>query len=103
MALAYALVLTERDLLKVEALEHMAAARGGDTGVQEVMGGCYGLTDREVEVLKYLVLGRSSRRIQEELLISESTVHTHARHIYQKLGIHSKQELLDMVEELRGR
>ena len=56
------------------------------------------LTDREREVLGFLLAGRSSRRIQEELFISESTANTHIRHIYQKLEVHSRQELLDLFE-----
>ncbi|MDR1421432.1 MAG: LuxR C-terminal-related transcriptional regulator [Coriobacteriales bacterium] len=59
----------------------------------------YLLTQRETDVLRLLLAGRSSRRIQEELLVSESTAHTHIRHIYTKLNIHSKQELIDIVEE----
>lgn len=60
----------------------------------------FGLTDRESEILYHLLRGRSSRRIQEELFISESTANTHIRHIYAKVGIHSKQELLDLAEAM---
>ncbi|MFR5091378.1 MAG: response regulator transcription factor [Adlercreutzia equolifaciens] len=41
--------------------------------------------------------GRNLAYIQEELFISKSTVSTHRQHIYKKLGIHSQQELLDLV------
>lgn len=60
----------------------------------------FNLTDRESEVLYHLLRGRSSRRIQEELFISESTANTHIRHIYGKLGVHSKQELLDLADTM---
>ncbi len=43
--------------------------------------------------------GRSAARIQEELFISKGTVSTHLRHIYQKMDVHSKQELLDVIED----
>ena len=33
--------------------------------------------------------------------LSEGTIKAHVSHVYQKLGIHSKDELLDMVEALR--
>ena len=35
----------------------------------------------------------------ERLVISENTVRTHAKHIYTKLDIHRRQELLDMLHE----
>ncbi|MDR0499752.1 MAG: LuxR C-terminal-related transcriptional regulator [Coriobacteriales bacterium] len=55
----------------------------------------FGLTQREIEVLRYLVLGRSTPRIAQVLIISENTVHSHIRHIYRKFGVHNRQELLD--------
>ena len=57
------------------------------------------LTAREREVLRLLVAGRSSRRIQDELQISLSTANTHIRHIYEKAGVRTKQELIDAVQE----
>ncbi|MBQ6585297.1 MAG: LuxR family transcriptional regulator, partial [Coriobacteriales bacterium] len=59
----------------------------------------YGLSERESEILTYLAKGRSAAFIQEQLVLSYSTVSTHRQHIYQKLGIHSQQELLDLVDK----
>lgn len=56
------------------------------------------LSPRETEIMILFAKGRSSPRIQEELFISRGTCTTHLRHIYQKLGIHDKQELLDLIE-----
>jgi DNA-binding CsgD family transcriptional regulator len=53
------------------------------------------LTPRELEVLEILAKGNNLARVQEDLCISEGTAITHRRNIYQKLGIHSKQELID--------
>lgn len=58
----------------------------------------HGLTGRETEILELLVRGHSKTRIAETFLISENTVRGHAKHIYAKLGVHSKQELLDAFE-----
>lgn len=58
----------------------------------------YGLTQREAEVFELFAAGRDSGYIREKLYISRDTVHTHLKHIYQKLGIHSKREMFDMVE-----
>ena len=57
----------------------------------------HGLTSRECEVLELLVRGHGKTRIAETFLISENTVRGHVKHIYSKLGVHSKQELLDRV------
>ena len=58
----------------------------------------YGLTRRECEILGLLVRGRSKAHIAEAFIISENTVRGHVKHIYAKLGIHNKQELLDLFE-----
>lgn len=58
--------------------------------------GC--LSPREADVLRLLARGRTTTRIQDELHISMNTVNTHVRHVFQKLGVHSRQELLDLVE-----
>lgn len=56
-----------------------------------------GLTERETEVLAMYASGRSAVYIAEELFLSNYTVKTHLRRCYAKLGIHSRQELLDLV------
>ena len=61
----------------------------------------YKLSDREAEVLALLGEGYSRTHIREALGVSEGTIKAHVSHVYQKLGIHSKDELLDMVEALR--
>lgn len=62
----------------------------------------FGLTSREADVLAYLLAGRSRDYIERELVLSKSTVKTHVRHIYEKTGVHSQQELLDLAEEARA-
>ena len=58
----------------------------------------YGLSEREGEIMIMFAKGRNLAYIQDELFISKSTVSTHRQHIYKKLGIHSQQELLDLVQ-----
>lgn len=58
-----------------------------------------GLSARELEVLEEFARGRSAASIAEKLFISPNTVKTHLRRIYEKAGIHSRRELLDMMEE----
>lgn len=59
------------------------------------------LSRREREVFTYLVRGRDTPFIAERLFISSNTVKTHIRNIYAKVGVRTRQELLDTVEEYR--
>ncbi len=61
----------------------------------------FGLSAREAEVCAYLARGRSQTYIRDALLLSKNTVSTHVRRLYAKLGVHSKQELIDLVERRR--
>lgn len=58
----------------------------------------YELSPREADVLLLLMKGRSQEKIQDELCIARSTASTHIHHVYQKLGVHSKQEVIDLAE-----
>lgn len=60
------------------------------------------LSPREGEILVLLAQGRSAPFIAEELFVSTNTVKTHIRRIYSKVGVHSKEELLDIVHGERG-
>ncbi len=57
-----------------------------------------GLSPREREVLLCLARGMSIPRIESELVISNSTAKTHVRHVYRKLGIHSRDELRMLLD-----
>ena len=45
-----------------------------------------GLTERERDVLRLIVVGRNNSEIASELYVSEATVKTHINHIFAKLG-----------------
>ena len=53
-----------------------------------------GLTEREQEVLRYLAEGVANNEIAEALVISIKTVARHRENIMQKLGLHSRSELV---------
>ncbi len=61
-----------------------------------------GLSPRETQVLGYLIRGRGSTFISQELCISVQTVKTHTKHIYEKLDVHSREDLLTLVEQTRA-
>lgn len=58
----------------------------------------YRLTAREADLLPLLARGRSLPFIQEKPGVSNSTARTHTRNIYLKLDVHTRQELIDLVE-----
>lgn len=60
------------------------------------------LTARETEILPYLAQGRSRKVIAEKLVLSENTIKTYISNVYSKLGVHTQQELIDLVQE-KGR
>ncbi len=65
------------------------------------VGEKYELSERQQEVLALMAQGRNAKYIENALTISLSTVQTHIRNIYRKLGVHSRQELLDLIEEMK--
>ncbi len=64
---------------------------------EELRESC-GISPREVEVLFYLGRGYSHAYIARKLFLSENTVRTHVRHIYAKLGVGNREELLDLID-----
>ena len=57
-----------------------------------------GLTQTEEQIALLAVRGRSRAVIARELGYSANTVRNYTHTLYSKLGIHSKQELIDLVE-----
>lgn len=59
-----------------------------------------GLTPREQDVLVALARGRSAQYVADTFVVSKETARTHIRHVYQKLDVHSREELMDLVERI---
>ncbi len=62
----------------------------------------HGLTAKETAVFELAARGRSTQRIHEELGISVGTVNTHLAHIYKKLDVHDRQQMIDMLDARGG-
>lgn len=60
----------------------------------------YALSEREAEVCELLTRGNTRAGIATRLYVSENTVRTHVKNIYAKLDIHSKQQLIDLVDNI---
>jgi DNA-binding CsgD family transcriptional regulator len=54
------------------------------------------LTPQEERVATLAATGATTREIADQLYVSTSTIETHLEHIYTKLGIHSRRELMAM-------
>ena len=61
----------------------------------------YGLSAREAEVFVLLAKNKEAKAIADELFISFNTARTHIRKIYGKLDVHSRRELMDLIEDYR--
>ncbi len=59
----------------------------------------YGLTKWEVQVLELLAHGQSIAGAANRLSLSENTVRTYTKRLYTALGVHSRQELIDLQED----
>ena len=57
------------------------------------------LSRRECEVLLLLGRGRTIDNIAEELTISFNTAKTHVKHIYTKTGVHTRSDLMKLIED----
>jgi LuxR family transcriptional regulator, maltose regulon positive regulatory protein len=88
---AHAALLAEiRDLLAGKA----AAPSGGPRPPLER------LSESEIRVLRYLPTHMSMRQIADELYVSHNTVRTHVRHLYAKLGTHTRADTVAQARAL---
>lgn len=78
-------------------------ARNGQAGTPATLpatGLNVRLTSREVEVLKNLAKGHSTRRIANQLNISSATVNNHVKHILAKFDVHTRLEAIRHAESV---
>ncbi|MBL8166767.1 MAG: response regulator transcription factor [Acidobacteria bacterium] len=52
------------------------------------------LTNREIEVLRWLAKGKSTAAIAQQMHVSRTTVNNHTQHLMQKLGAHMRLETI---------
>ena len=97
VAVGYAVVFTEADanaLVQIVPFKHKTPFKAKCLSVAQT----YQLSPRETEIALLIAQGRDSAHIEKKLFLSRSTVQTHRMHLYQKLDIHNRQELLDIIE-----
>ena len=57
----------------------------------------YGLTERENEILHFIVSGLTKQQIADQLFLSFHTVNTHIKNIYKKLQVNTKAAVISKV------
>jgi LuxR family maltose regulon positive regulatory protein len=82
------------NILDVLAGSSLPARRSEQPVLQEE------LTESEIRVLRFLPSNLSAPEIAGQIFLSTSTVKTHMRHIYEKLGAHRRTEAVDRAREL---
>lgn len=58
----------------------------------------FSLTARETEVMTLFAKGRSSSFIAEAFCVSNNTIRSHILHLYAKCDVHSRQELITLID-----
>ena len=59
------------------------------------------LTPQELVVARIVAQGKTNREVAAELFLSTNTIETHLRHIFRKLGVRSRTELVAKVTDFR--
>ena len=67
-----------------------------------ILSARYKLSEREAQVLECLASGRNVPSIASSLHLSENTIWTYVKRVYRAFGVHSRQELLDVVQRERA-
>ena len=100
VVIATVLLLSSEDMWMLTGRQQPSLS-GDDRATQEERIDAWfdsiGLTAREREIGLLLAYGRTQPWIAERLSISENTVGTHVRHIYQKADVHDRQQFIDSV------
>lgn len=65
--------------------------------IAQVLAAAYGLTAREAEVARLVAAGCSNPEIARLLFVSRYTVEDHLKHVYQKLGVGGRSELVSRL------
>lgn len=71
-------------------LPHAIASRLADRLVRPV------LTPRELDVLRLIAKGRTNKELASALFVSEETVKTHVKTLFQKLGVHDRVDAVSV-------
>jgi DNA-binding NarL/FixJ family response regulator len=87
----------EKRALQLET--HLAIQEEGRNRVIDMMKvqEAFGLSAREIDVIKCLCRGDANKEIAERLFISDLTVKGHLKNIFQKMNVHNRATLVSKV------
>jgi DNA-binding NarL/FixJ family response regulator len=99
------LVYTIREVMEDRYLanfEHVLnqAEEGDDFEQYDHFKTTFKLSKRELEILRWIVKGKTNKEIAKELYLSIHTVETHRKHLHQKLKVTSVTELVKKALEM---
>jgi LuxR family maltose regulon positive regulatory protein len=91
-----------QDRIPIHYLRKLLAAleRDDSSAMLPAAGLPEALSERELEVLQLIAVGKTNRRIASELFVSVGTVKTHINNLYRKLDAHSRTQALARAREL---
>lgn len=91
------MIMAGRASIAKESVRYIVVSSDERRGIRaEALRREYGLTERETEVALRFSEGVSLRVVADEMCISLHTAQSHIKRLYVKMGIHSKQELIDL-------
>lgn len=92
----------ESEQIDEDLLFEVYSVRGGAVwrSKLDAVARYYGLSPRQIEVMRLLAKGRDTKFIMDYFVISHSTAKSHIYNLYRKLEVHSRQELLDCIESI---
>jgi DNA-binding CsgD family transcriptional regulator len=61
----------------------------------------YKISNREGEIMRLLLAGKSAKDIEDELFISIKTVKNHIHHIYKKLKVKNRVQLINLINNFQ--
>lgn len=79
-----------------------SSAAASDEEALAAMASRYYLSRRERDVLSYLVCGLTQKAIAEAMVLAPSTIKSHAKRLYEKTDVHSKDELIMLFQSFKG-
>lgn len=105
------IVVSEKDVTARWGVKFDSKLAEGDGGMSsnllisercDALSKQYGLSPREDEILRLYAKGKNGPTIARDLFIAEGTLKTHTHHIYSKLGVKSRKELIELLEQPSG-
>lgn len=81
-------------------VELALATRSRPRSLERALVADFGLTEREIEVVRRVAAGARNEEIARALFVSLPTVKTHLQHVFDKLNVRSRTELAARVHAL---